>query len=41
MIDTGLVNPAFKLSHIEDGFGNDDLSSEALKKKIANFSSAY
>ena len=29
--------PAFRLSHIEDGFGHDDLASDSLKKKISTF----
>jgi|LauGreDrversion4_2_1035121.scaffolds.fasta_scaffold200121_1 hypothetical protein len=30
-------NPAFRLSHIEDGFGNEDLASDSLKKKLSMF----
>jgi hypothetical protein len=34
-------NPAFRLSHIEDGFGHDDLASGSLKKKITTFDQAF
>lgn len=34
-------NPAFRLSHIEDGFGHDDLASDSLKKKISTFDQAF
>jgi hypothetical protein len=34
-------NPAFRLSHIEDGFGHDELASGNLKKKISTFDQAF